>query len=71
MEQRIPLQEWPGLEREYLGQFVRKCWTGEVESSRRLRENLLEFLQIEGWEVEEGDDLQFDPSPLFPEIAIR
>ncbi|KAH8781202.1 hypothetical protein F5883DRAFT_539605 [Diaporthe sp. PMI_573] len=71
MDQMIPRQEWPELERDYLGQVVRRCWTGEVESSRRLRENLLEFLQTEGWQVEADDDLQFDPSPLFPELALR
>lgn len=67
----IPRREWPRLEREYLGHLVRKCWTGEIVSSRSLREDLVKFLQTEGWQVEDGDDLQFDPSPLLPQFAIR
>lgn len=71
MGQMIPRQEWPGLEREYLGEVVRRCWTGGYESIGRLLGGLLEFLQTEGWRVEAGDDLEFEASPLFPEIAIR
>ncbi|KAL1880757.1 hypothetical protein Daus18300_001371 [Diaporthe australafricana] len=71
MGQMISRQEWPELEGEYLGDVVRRCWTGGYESSERLLGGLLEFLQTEGWQVEAGDDLQFDPSPLFPEIAVR
>lgn len=71
MAAMIPRQEWPGLEREYLGDLVTRCWKGEVESSRRLQEDLVEFLQTEGWQVEDGDDLQFDASPLLPQFTIR
>lgn len=60
MGQVIARQEWPGLEREYLGGVVRQCWTGGCESSQSLRLDLLEFLRAEGWQVEAGDDLQFD-----------
>ncbi|KAG8160634.1 hypothetical protein KVR01_008898 [Diaporthe batatas] len=65
----IPRHEWPTLEREYLGQLVKGCWSGEVTSSRSLLEHLVKFLQTEGWQVEDGDDLQFDPSPLLPQVT--
>lgn len=71
MKHMIPRREWPRLEREFLGDLVRRCWTGEVESSRRLREDLIGFLEAEGWKVEGGDDLQFDASPLLPQFTIR
>lgn len=29
-------QEWPSLEAEYLGEVVRKCWTGEITSAVKL-----------------------------------
>ena len=50
---------------------MRRCWTGGYESSQRPRTDVAEFLRAEGWQVEGGDDLQFDASPLFPEIALR
>lgn len=71
MDQMTFSQQWLELERKYLGEMVIKCWTGGYESSQSLQRNLLEFLQAEGWQVEAGDDLQFDPSPLFPETAVR
>lgn len=67
----IARQEWPELQREYLGEVVRRCWTGGYESSQRLRADLLEFLRAQGWQVEAGDDLQFDTSPLFGQIVVR
>lgn len=60
MGQVIARQEWPGLEKKYLGEVISKCWTGDYESSQSLRLDLLEFLRVEGWQVEAGDDLQFD-----------
>lgn len=65
MGQMIARQEWPKLEKEYLGELIRKCWIGGYESSQRLRTDLLEFLRAQRWQVEAGDDLQFDTSPLF------
>lgn len=69
MGHMIARQEWPGLGREYLGEMVRKCWTGGYESSQRLLMDLLEFLHAGGWQVEAGDDFQFDVSTLFDETA--
>lgn len=71
MSQMIARQEWPGLGREYLGEVVRKCWTGGYESSQRLRMDFLEFLQAGGWQMEGGDDLQFDVSTLFDHTTGR
>lgn len=71
MSQMITRQEWPELEREYLGEVVRKCWTGRYESSPRLRMELLEFLWGEGWQVEAGDDLQFDVSTFLENTDVR
>lgn len=68
MGQMIARQEWPRLEREYLGVVVRKCWTGGYESSQSLRIDL-EFLLAEGWQVEAGDDLQSDLAFLSNENA--
>lgn len=71
MSHMIARQEWPELEREYLGEMVLKCWTGGYESSQRLRMALLEFLQAGGWQVKDDDDLQFDGSTLFGATAGR
>jgi hypothetical protein len=60
--QMIPRSEWPELEREHLGELVKKSWMGAYESSQRLRVDVLDFLQEGGWLVEDGDDLQFDAS---------
>lgn len=67
--QMIARQEWPGLEREYLGGVIRKCLTGGYESSQSLRIDILEFLRAEGWQVEAGDGLRFDAAPLVDENA--
>lgn len=32
----VSRQEWPRLEAVYLGDVVRKCWTGEVTSAAEL-----------------------------------
>lgn len=66
-----PRQELPQLERELLGEVVRRCWTDGCESSQRLRADVIEFVRAEGLQVYGDDDLQFDASPLFPEIAVR
>lgn len=71
MGQMIPRREWPELGREFLGEVVRRCWTGGYESSQQLRADVVEFLQAEGWQVEGDDDFQFDASTLFPEMAVR
>lgn len=69
MGQMIARQEWPELEREYLGGVIRECLTGGYESSQSLRIDVLEFLRAEGWQMEAGDDLRFDAASLFDENA--
>lgn len=36
MESLVSRREWPRLETEYLGDVVRKSWTGEVTSAAEL-----------------------------------
>lgn len=70
MSHMISRQEWPILEREYLGEVIMKCWTGRYSSSQSLWKDLLEVLRERGWRVNAGDDLQFDASPLFDSTAV-
>lgn len=63
MERMIPLGEWPKLERECIGELVRRCWTGAYKSSQRLRIDVSEYLEGEGLGMEAGDDLHFGASP--------
>ncbi|RSL42165.1 hypothetical protein CEP54_015575 [Fusarium duplospermum] len=49
--------QFPPLERQYLGEIADKCWHYKYESVHELKEDVLNFLREEGWEVD-GDMLK-------------
>ena len=57
IKQMIVRREWPALEREYLGEIVRRCWEYGYQDIASLKRDLITFLMNEGWEMEGEDEL--------------
>lgn len=47
--------EWPGLERVFLGDVVRKCWVGEIGSAVELVGAVRRAIMELGVEIGEDD----------------
>jgi hypothetical protein len=58
---------WPGLEAEYLGEFVRKCWVRRhYENAASVKRDLVVFLETKGWRVDGEDNLVGFDATTFP-----
>ncbi|KAF7184179.1 hypothetical protein CNMCM7691_004804 [Aspergillus felis] len=70
MRHMVVEHQWPILEREYLGDIVRKCWECGYVDVEELKRDLDDFLTSKGWEVD-GDELcGFQATELFEENSI-
>jgi serine/threonine protein kinase len=68
LELMAPRKEWPALERECMGRIIHKCWNQEYQNAAEIKKAVSLFLEQEGWEIENGDDLAgFVASELFRE----
>ncbi|KAF2272704.1 uncharacterized protein EI97DRAFT_504088 [Westerdykella ornata] len=45
---RVKARQWPSLETEYMGDIVRKCWTGEVGSAEEVKLEVEMFVRMYG-----------------------
>lgn len=54
----IPGREWPRLETEYLGDVVRKCWTGDITSAAELLAMVRRSITDLGSVIGEDDEVQ-------------
>lgn len=53
----IKTEEFPSLDDEKLGRFVRKCWTGEYEKAEDVLKDIVTYLEERDVDVE-GDDIR-------------
>lgn len=51
MQDMLEKGNFPELEDEYLGRFVRRCWREEYKDADTLKRNLLAFVRERGFEV--------------------
>lgn len=62
----IAQRRWPELEREHLGDVVRKCWEYAYEDAQAAKGDLVAFLSRDGLQVRDGDELQgFQAAGIF------
>jgi hypothetical protein len=54
----VPRHQWPRLETEYMGDIVRKCWSGEYAGADEVKLDLTRFLTELGWEIDADDKLK-------------
>lgn len=63
----ITERRWPQLEREYLGDMVRRCWEYAYEDTKAVKDDLMAFFGGEGLKVHGEDELEgFNVDDLFP-----
>lgn len=62
----ITNRKWPTLEKEFLGDIIKKCWEYDYLDIEDLKRNVISFLKHQGWEIEDGDNLKgFRADELF------
>jgi serine/threonine protein kinase len=62
----VPKHQWPRLETAYMGDIVRKCWSGEFASTEEVKTAVVDFLKGLGWEIDADDRLKgLDTKVLF------